>query len=131
MKEQGYYKEYYHNNKEKFAQYREERKERNHIISPEEWEICKKYFENQCAYCGNTEEQSLLEYNESLHREHAINDGADDITNCIPSCKGCNSKKWTWDLNEWYTEDNPIFSFDRLKKIMQWMNVDSFKIQVK
>lgn len=101
---------------------------KNHEISAEEWGICKQYFSNSCAYCGLTEENCLDKYNQVLHKEHVDCNGLNDITNCVPSCKSCNSQKWILSLEEWYNEDNPAFDEERLNRIHKWLSEDVFKI---
>jgi 5-methylcytosine-specific restriction endonuclease McrA len=127
QKENGYYKKYQQENKDKFQQYRFEHMHKKHDITDVEWEYCKEYFDNSCAYCGKTEAQSKEEYGHVLHMEHAINNGANDITNCVPACRSCNSQKWIRDFNEWYIEGNIIYSVERYGKITKWMEKDCFK----
>lgn len=50
--------------------------------------------------------------------------GANDLSNCVPACNSCNSQKWTFTLDQWYTTINPDFTLERLKKIKQWIDVD-------
>jgi hypothetical protein len=59
-----------------------------------------------------------------FHKEHVLHDGANDLSNCIPSCKTCNSSKHTENLEVWYTKDKSIFSKDRLNRIHKWLNED-------
>ena len=47
-----------------------------------------------------------------------------DLSNCVPSCIMCNSKKWTWDYTEWFTDSNPVFDKNRLIKIKRWLEED-------
>jgi 5-methylcytosine-specific restriction endonuclease McrA len=54
-----------------------------------EWEATCALFKNRCAYCGKAK---------SLTRDHNIplsRGGTDDITNIVPSCLVCNSRKRT------------------------------------
>jgi hypothetical protein len=123
QRESGYQKEYQQKNPEKIRQYTENRK------NPKEWIACKNYFGNTCAYCG----LPILEHYFTrkgvtklgdFHKEHKDHDGANDLSNCLPSCGSCNDKKWKHPFDEWYTPDNPIFSQDRLNKILKWVNED-------
>ena len=125
-KESGYFRVYYSENREKFTQYRLNHMHKSHEISKHEWLECKKYFNNSCAYCGIKEEIAKLKQGQYLHREHAINNGANDITNCVPACKSCNSSKWENDYNVWYTSDNPVYDANRDKKITEWINEDCY-----
>jgi len=62
--------------------------------------------------------------------EHAINDGLNDLSNCVPSCRYCNSKKWAYDYTDWYTKELNFYSADRLNKIDRWLNED-YKIYIR
>lgn len=128
-REKGYPKLYYENNKEKFQTYRANREPKNHIISEAEWDSCKLYFNYRCAYCDLKIEDHSSKRNGKLiwtdfHREHVEDKGANDLSNCIPSCKSCNSQKWEFDFEEWYKEDNPVFSLNRKTKILNWLEKD-------
>ena len=100
-----------------------------HNITDEEWKICLEYFSDSCAYCGMTLEDHLNKYKERLHREHVIHDGDNELSNCVPSCKICNSQKHTYTLEEWYNENNSKFTSDRMDRILTWMYYDSINIQ--
>lgn len=127
---EGYLIQYQRNNKEKIRQYTLNRKlHKEHVISKEEWESCKKYFGNSCAYCGISNEEAKQQQNNYLHREHVNHDGTNDLSNCVPACKSCNSQKWEFTLEEWYNENNPVFNQERLNKIHKWLNED-FKLYI-
>jgi hypothetical protein len=118
------------NNPEKMKGYRENR-ERNkkHTIPKKQWDACKTYFGNTCAYCGLLIEDHWVVYNGitkngDFHKEHVDHNGENDLSNCIPSCKSCNSLKWKFELSYWYNEDNPIYSIERLDKINKWLTED-------
>jgi hypothetical protein len=103
-------------------------------MSKREWISCKSYFINEngawcCAYCGLPIEEHFKTYNGELknvdfHKEHVIHNGADDLSNCIPSCQSCNCQKWEFQLEEWYNESNPNFTQERLNKIYKWLQFD-------
>lgn len=123
-----YTHEYFENNKEKFPTYNKTRSNKNHKISKQEWNACKKYFDNSCAYCGLHENEHYGTYRgivklHSLHREHVEHDGLCDLSNCIPSCNSCNSKKWLYPMEEWYRQQE-YFSESKLNKIHKWLNED-------
>jgi hypothetical protein len=107
------------NGKEKYKIYNQ--KHRNHDISKEEWNFCKEYFNNCCAYCEISNEDAKKVYEEYLHKDHLDHDGVNDITNCVPACKACNSAKWQHPFESWYNEDNPKFSSERYEKIQSWI----------
>lgn len=117
------YKDWHEINKDKHRIYNRRRQHKNHEISKTEWDNCKKYFNYECAYCGITENQAKQEYNQKLHKEHAIHNGSDNLSNCIPSCKLCNSSKWEFPMEEWYRQQD-FFKKERLNKIYKWLNED-------
>lgn len=118
-------KEWQINNPDKVKEYNEKREmNKKHKISKKEWESCKSYFLNSCAYCGISEEQAKLEQGQNLHKEHVIHNGANDLSNCVPSCRVCNSSKHNRELDEWYNEENQKYSIERLEKIHTWLNED-------
>ncbi|WP_226035672.1 HNH endonuclease [Aquibacillus saliphilus] len=121
-KEENYYMQYYYNNKEKFKHYRE--LHRHHDINNDEWENCKRYFNYQCAYCGIDEKTAKKEQGNYLHKEHVAHNGANDLSNCVPSCRVCNSHKWVFEWKEWYSVDNPDYTKIKFNKIVKWLNHD-------
>jgi hypothetical protein len=123
-KEQGKIKIYYAENPDKFREYNKNRKAKNHKIKTKQWAACKQYFNNACAYCGMTIKEHKKQYKTDLHREHAIYNGADDLSNCVPSCHVCNSQKNIYDFTEWYTIKNEKFSQERLDLINRWLSED-------
>src|SRR5690606_38357784 len=86
-------------NADKLKEYRIKRfKDKKHEISNSEWLYCKEYFDNSCAYCGLHVDNHYVTYKgeyklTDLHKEHVDHEGSNDISNCVPSCKSCNSKK--------------------------------------
>lgn len=129
QRENGYQKEYRKTHKDKMNQYSQNRQHKNHKITKEEWKDCKEYFNNQCAYCGLPIEEHYNTYKGKLiltdfHKEHVDDDGASDLSNCIPSCKNCNSQKWKFEFKEWYNSSNIIYNKDRKSRILKWLNED-------
>lgn len=122
-KERGLIKKWRRKNKDRIKHYQEKRKEKIHNISDKEWTSCKEYFNYKCAYCGISEEKSKLKYDNKLHKEHVCHDGSNEINNCIPSCKGCNSSKRDYEMLKWYTQQD-FFDKNRLEKIYKWLNED-------
>lgn len=137
-REEGYNQNYYENNKEKFKVYRLNREmHKTHNISQEEWESCKNYFNYRCAYCGlKVEEHWIVNKGISMlgdfHKEHVNHSGSNDLSNCVPACKSCNSSKHDFELEQWYESRTDIFSKERLEKIYKWLDKDYrsyFKIE--
>lgn len=113
------------NNPDKLRDYG--KNHRNHDITQKEWDACRLYFDYRCAYCGLTYEDHYEKEGTDLHKEHVIHTGRNDLKNCIPSCKSCNSHKWEFTLNEWYNPNNPRYLRERYLKIYQWMRYDCLK----
>jgi hypothetical protein len=99
----------------------------DHNITEHEWEICKEYFNWSCAYCGLTEIEHKIIEGQQLHKEHVFHNGSDEIDNCAPSCKSCNSTKHDRDFEKWYNESNPNFTKRRLNRIVKWILKDALK----
>ena len=117
------------NNKEKLIGYRINRASKKHNITLLEWEFCKKYFNQKCAYCGLNLDEHFEMYNQDFHRDHVNHSGENNLSNCVPSCKRCNSSKWEYEFEIWYKE-NEFYSVKRHQKILKWLNTD-YKIFIK
>lgn len=126
-RENGGRRKWEEKNRDKLIQYRLNRGNKYHDITDSEWEACKKYFDYSCAYCGLSLDDHLLIHKQALHKEHVEHDGEDDLSNCVPSCKPCNSSKHIFSLEMWYTPNNNVFSEDRLRKINKWLERDFMK----
>jgi HNH endonuclease len=130
MREEGYQKEWRNNNREKLSGYNSKRNQnKKHKISNEEWIYCKEYFDNECAYCGIHISEHFVKWSGELkwtdfHREHVDDAGANDLSNCVPSCKSCNSQKNTKSLFEWYNKENKNYDLNKLNKILKWLEED-------
>lgn len=124
------HRRYIRNNPDKNREYcRRRNQEKTFKLSQDDWQYCKSYFDNSCAYCGITEEDHLEQVGQGLHKEHVVNDGRNDLKNCVPSCKACNSQKHKKPLNEWYTPDNKVYSRKRYMKIYQWLRFGCRKLE--
>lgn len=128
-RDNGGLNDFYANNPDSKKKYTNNRKIKNHKIPIKQWLSCKNYFGNACAYCGLPAEKHFKKYKGQLklydlHKEHADDQGANDLSNCLPSCGICNSEKHTSSLEKWYNENNPKFNVERLNKIQQWLNGD-------
>jgi hypothetical protein len=124
-KEKDRQKQWRKENVNKINEYSKQRREhKKHNINPLEWQKCKEYFNNQCAYCGMTEQESKNKFNETLHKEHVEHNGLNNLSNCVPACKSCNSFKHTLTLDEFYNSDNPNYTQEKYNKILQWINYD-------
>lgn len=133
-----YNNNYYENNKEKIKEnYREKlktnedykilrkihKKARQMTISALkntytsiQWEFCKAYFNNRCAYCGEDKELTM---------EHFIpvSKGGEYIkTNILPACINCNCSKRNKDFFDWYLKQS-FYSEIRESALLQYLNV--------
>jgi superfamily II DNA helicase RecQ len=119
---------------EKSSLYRNNRKNKKHEINKKEWRACKDYFHNECAYCGLSANKHLYRYGGELklfglHKEHVVHDGKNDLSNCVPSCRDCNSYKSAIPFEVWYNEDNPSFAQERYERIINWLTED-YKLHI-
>lgn len=127
-REEGYTKRYQQENKDKIYQYNKKRRQhKSHEITDQEWFDCLDFFNNTCAYCGITEQEQFLLYDESFHKEHVDHNGSNYVENCVPSCTSCNATKNTKGFNEWYNVNNPKYKVERYNKIIKWMTSESFR----
>ena len=118
--------------KEKFKTYRKKRYEKKHEMYDIEWENCKKYFDYKCAYCGMPIEEHYFSYRDEMklydfHKEHIIDEGKNDLRNCVPACSSCNTQKHVKSLNNWYNTLDPNYTYKRYYKIYQWIRYDHKK----
>lgn len=120
---EGYQKEYQQNNPDKMREYGRRNQNKKHKITKSEWDSCKVYFDYKCAYCEMSEENHKNLHNQQLHKEHVKHDGLKDLSNCVPSCKHCNSKKWQFDFKEWY-KNYKHYSEERYNRILKWITDD-------
>lgn len=123
QRKDGKQKIWQRNNPDKIKWYIQ--KHRIHDITETEWRSCLKVFDHKCAYCGMTENEHIELFNQVLHREHADNEGNNDLSNAIPSCGSCNYKKWAFPMEEWYREQE-FFTEEKLEFIKWWL-VDGHK----
>lgn len=102
-------------------------KEHLHKISNREWENNKKYFNYECAYCGMPLEVHKKIVGQDLHKEHVDHNGANDLSNCVPSCRLCNSTKHDKEFNDWFNKNNLNYTKERYDKIIKWCTEDYIK----
>jgi 5-methylcytosine-specific restriction endonuclease McrA len=119
------HKEWIRNNKSKSKEYRDDRiSKKYHEINDEEWNDCLHYFSYSCAYCGIPEEKAIEQFNNRLHKEHVEHDGENDLSNAVPACKKCNSRKWLYELDDWYNDQNPVYDIERHSRVINWISGD-------
>lgn len=113
--------------KKKYKGYRKNREHKKHNISDSEWELCKSFFGNACAYCAMSYDEHKIKHNEDLHKDHLCHEGRNDIKNCVPSCRSCNPSKRTYTLNEWYSSSNINYTYERYHRIYLWIRYEAKK----
>lgn len=124
QREKGYYRTWQQHNPNKMKGYNNSWSIKRHSITPKEWDDCRIYFNFRCAYCGKTWEQNKKETNKDLHKDHLVNDGRNDLKNCVPACMSCNSSKGEQSLNNWYNCSNEAYSYERYHQIYLWIRYD-------
>lgn len=104
-----YNRQYLKENPDRYRQNNQKRKAIKkrlpHTLTLDQWEKIKNDFNNECAYCGKTEQEHKEEFNEQLHQEHFIplsEGGEYTHNNIIPACRSCNCSKHNTDFFEWY-----------------------------
>lgn len=118
-------KEWAEKNRERVREY--SRNKRHHDITEREWKSCLQFFDNSCAYCGMTLEEHKKLNGHQLHKEHVDDEGYNDVRNCVPSCRSCNSTKKNKTIEQLFKLniiDN--FTLERYNKIMKWI-YDEYK----
>ncbi|PAD70567.1 hypothetical protein CHH83_01830 [Bacillus sp. 7586-K] len=123
-RDNGDYYKWLKQNPENREKYNYDRMNKKHEITDGEWENCKLYFDESCAYCGLTIEEHKEDFNQDFHKEHVDHEGSNKLDNCVPACKMCNSSKWAHPFESWYTNGNPVFNKSRLNRILNWLNED-------
>jgi len=131
-RENGLVDQWREQNKDKLKTYNSQHSKHN--ITENEWSSCKKYFNNRCAYCGISIDSHYIKFNGEIrngdfHREHVDYNGSDDLSNCVPSCKVCNSRKNTYSLEEWFEINDRGFTKERLDKVRRWLD-DDYKLYI-
>ena len=128
LKESGTRKKWWQANPEKTKGYTAQHRE--HDIYENEWQANKEYFNNECAYCGLPSLKHIVYKKDKyitmkFHKEHVDCEGYNDIRNCVPSCRDCNSGKRAKTLDEFF-ERGFIegFTKERYNKIVQWITED-------
>lgn len=129
QRKNGGQKRWQQNNPDKVRAYSKIKQHKRHNINKTEWQACKKYFNNCCAYCGLHIDEHYYTRNGIIkpgdfHKEHVDHEGENNLSNCIPSCGSCNDRKWKFTFDEWYNEDNEKYSKGRHDKIIQWLTED-------
>lgn len=98
---------------------RARKKEADDTLTTDEISHNINYFNNTCAYCGNSFSEDT-----SMNLDHILpiaKRGGTTKENIIPSCARCNQSKGAKYLGHWYIHQ-PFYSLDRLVKINNIVN---------
>ena len=83
-------------------------------LSANDWDRCKNYFGNRCAYCGKEAELTLD------HFVPVSKSGELSINNIISACRSCNSSKGNKSFFLWYPKQT-YYSKKREKRILGFL----------
>lgn len=75
-------------------------------------------FNHCCAYCGSKPERLTLD-----HVLAESKGGMDSRKNLVPACAKCNRSKGSKNLSDWYTQEKPFYSPERLQRILNRCDV--------
>jgi len=84
-------------------------------LTTEQWETIKQYFNDKCAYCGESKPLTV---------EHFVpvsKLGELSTNNILPACSSCNSSKGAKDFRVWYPEFKH-YSKLREQEILKYLN---------
>lgn len=90
-----------------------------------EWEITKKHFNYECAYCGKIGRPDLMK--ECLTIDHVVplsHGGGHVFGNVVPACLECNLRKHDYDVESFYENGigkTPGFTEERYKKLTDFL----------
>lgn len=107
--------------------YEKRRNKRKKLIADltlQEWEDTLEFFNNKCAYCGISDDESIEKYGKHLSQDHIVpvfNNGGYTKNNIIPACMGCNSSKNKLSLIQFFKKSEK-FNQDRFQKILDFVN---------
>jgi len=91
-------------------------------FTQEQWNECKEYFDQKCAYCGK--ELPLFQD----HFMPLSKGGEYTHNNIIPACDSCNSRKFNHDPFTWYPKQD-FYSKQRGQKILKYLGYNKFSQQ--
>ena len=117
QRESGYQKGWRQRNPDKVKIYAS--LHRYHDITSTEERSLLKVFEYKCAYCGMTEKEHKIKFEQKLHNDHVDTEGYNDLRNDVPACKSCNCSKWEHPFEEWY-KSQKFYNEERYNKIIWW-----------
>lgn len=92
-------------------------------LTVEQWEQCKSYFEDKCAYCGK---KSVLTHD---HFVPLSKGGEYTKDNVMPSCRSCNSSKGQKEFTKWFSMQE-YYTKERHEKILKYLGYEESKQQL-
>lgn len=92
------------------------------VFTVVDWEDCKKFFCNSCAYCGKAKKLEV-EHFRSLSKG-----GTNSKENIVTACRECNSSKNNLDPFVWFPT-REFFCEDRLDKITSYLGITDWEIR--
>lgn len=114
----AWHKQYGKNNRDKCnvitQRYRARKRKLPSTLTTLQWEQIKKYFNNECAYCGESS---------PLAQEHhfpLVLGGEYAVSNIVPSCRRCNSSKGPKLFSDWYKHQD-YYDKQRESKILNYL----------
>lgn len=87
-------------------------------------------FDFRCAYCEKELifDTKFVSHDDYLNWDHVVpisKGGIDAMSNLLPACRICNLSKSKRLFGDWYNVLNPIFSSERLAKILEILQIKS------
>lgn len=83
-------------------------------LTEKEWEICKLYFDNKCAYCGADKPLT------KDHLQPLAKEGLLTVNNVVPACAHCNSSKGKKNWLSWY-QSQSFYDAARAQRITEYI----------
>lgn len=99
----------------KTQRYRARKSKLPSTLTENQWEDIKKFFNYQCAYCGQKSD---------LEQDHFIplsKGGEYTHNNIIPACRSCNASKSNCDFIVWYPKQE-FYSKKKEKEILEYLD---------
>lgn len=93
-------------------------------LTEDDWIAAKKYFNNECAYCGAKTK---------LTKDHfipLIKGGKFRMDNIVPCCQKCNSSKKDLDFKEWY-RNSGFFDEIKAQKVYKYLELMKSEVDKK
>uniref|UniRef100_UPI0035DEBFDA HNH endonuclease n=1 Tax=Enterococcus avium TaxID=33945 RepID=UPI0035DEBFDA len=83
-------------------------------LTEKDWEVALAYFDNKCAYCGQSGEMT------KDHLDPLKNGGELTFSNVVPACRSCNSSKKDHNWLAWYQKQK-FYAPQNAKRINEYI----------